>query len=80
MTDTITDAAEPGPLARAIQDEPERPSWDSQAKRVVTLYIPLALFVIVAQQMQRAVHHQMAQVIGRPLALVARFAQHRLTR
>src|SRR5437016_6069421 len=47
MTDTITDAAEPGPLARAVQDEPERPSWDSQAKRVVTLYIPLALFVIV---------------------------------
>ena len=47
MTDTITDATEPGPLARAVQDEPERPSWDSQAKRVVTLYIPLALFVIV---------------------------------
>jgi multiple sugar transport system permease protein len=47
MTDTVTDAAEPGPLARAVQDEPERPSWDSQAKRVVTLYIPLALFVIV---------------------------------
>ncbi|MET4292365.1 multiple sugar transport system permease protein [Bradyrhizobium sp. LB8.2] len=47
MTDTITDATEPGPLARAVQDEPERPSWDSQAKRVVTLYIPLALFVIL---------------------------------
>jgi multiple sugar transport system permease protein len=47
MTDTITDATEPGPLARAVQDEPERPSWDSRAKRVVTLYIPLALFVIV---------------------------------
>jgi multiple sugar transport system permease protein len=47
MTDTIIDATEPGPLARAVQDEPERPSWDSQAKRVVTLYIPLALFVIV---------------------------------
>jgi multiple sugar transport system permease protein len=47
MTDTTTDATEPGPLARAVQDEPERPSWDSQAKRVVTLYIPLALFVIV---------------------------------
>ena len=47
MTDTITDATEPRPLARAVQDEPERPSWDSQAKRVVTLYIPLALFVIV---------------------------------
>jgi multiple sugar transport system permease protein len=47
MTDTIADATEPGPLARAVRDEPERPSWDSQAKRVVTLYIPLALFVIV---------------------------------
>jgi multiple sugar transport system permease protein len=47
MTDTINDAAEAGPLARAVQDEPERLSWDSQAKRVVTLYIPLALFVIV---------------------------------
>ena len=47
MTDTIIDATEPGPLARAVQDEPERPSWDSLAKRVVTLYIPLALFVIL---------------------------------
>jgi multiple sugar transport system permease protein len=47
MTDTITDATERGTLARAVQDEPERLSWDSQAKRVVTLYIPLALFVIV---------------------------------
>ena len=47
MTDRITDVAEAGSLARAVKDEPERLSWDSQAKRVVTLYIPLALFVIV---------------------------------
>lgn len=47
MIDTIADAAEAEPLARAVQDEPERLSWDSRAKRVVTLYIPLALFVIV---------------------------------
>lgn len=45
MTDTVPDAARP--LAHAVKDKPERLSWDSQAKRVVTLYLPLALFVIV---------------------------------
>ncbi len=28
-------------------DVPERPSWDSRARRVITIYIPLALFVII---------------------------------
>jgi len=34
-------------IAGAIRDEPERLSWDSRARRMVTIYLPLALFVIV---------------------------------
>ncbi len=33
-------------IAGAIRDEPERLSWDSRAKRMVTVYLPLGLFVI----------------------------------
>ena len=35
----------PSPAPRG--DEPERLSWDSRARRMVTIYLPLALFVIV---------------------------------
>jgi multiple sugar transport system permease protein len=34
-------------IAGATRDEPERLSWDSRARRTVTIYLPLALFVIV---------------------------------
>lgn len=48
MTDTTSpSAAKREAIAAATQDEPERLSWDSRAKRVVTVYIPLTLFVIV---------------------------------
>jgi len=46
MTDTTSPAAAKA-IAAATQDEPERMSWDSRARRMVTLYIPLTLFVIV---------------------------------
>jgi multiple sugar transport system permease protein len=45
MTDTTSPAAKA--IAAATQDEPERLSWDSRARRMVTIYIPLTLFVIV---------------------------------
>ena len=45
MTDTTSPAAVKA-LAAATQDEPERMSWDTRARRMVTLYIPLTLFVI----------------------------------
>ena len=34
-------------LAKATKDDPEYLSWDSRARRVVTVYIPLVIFVIV---------------------------------
>ena len=39
--------AEVEAITGATRDEPERLSWDSRAKRMVTIYLPLALFVIV---------------------------------
>jgi multiple sugar transport system permease protein len=39
--------AEVEAIAGKTIDVPERLSWDSRAKQVVTIYIPLALFVIV---------------------------------
>jgi multiple sugar transport system permease protein len=39
--------AEVEAIMGATRDEPERLSWDSRAKKMVTIYLPLALFVIV---------------------------------
>ena len=49
MTDALvpTSPQEVEAIAGATRDEPERLSWDSRAKRMVTIYLPLALFVIV---------------------------------
>jgi multiple sugar transport system permease protein len=38
--------AEVEAIAGATRDEPERLSWDSRAKRLITVYLPLSLFVI----------------------------------
>ena len=46
MTDALTIAVEEE-LAGAVKDAPEYMTWDSRARRVVTVYVPLALFVIV---------------------------------
>ncbi|MBS0644761.1 MAG: carbohydrate ABC transporter permease [Acetobacteraceae bacterium] len=34
-------------LAKSTKDDPEYLSWDSKARRTITVYIPLAIFVIV---------------------------------
>jgi multiple sugar transport system permease protein len=49
MTDTLASsgAAEVEAIAGRTTDAPERMSWDSGAKMLVTVYLPLALFVIV---------------------------------
>jgi multiple sugar transport system permease protein len=45
--DILTGRQEVEAIAGKTVDVPERLSWDSQAKRVVTVYIPLSLFLIV---------------------------------
>jgi multiple sugar transport system permease protein len=45
MTDTAT--AEPAETLARDTGAPERPSWESGARRVVTVYLPLGLFIIV---------------------------------
>jgi len=45
MTDAAT--AEPAETLARTTDAPERLSWDSGARRMVTVYLPLALFIIV---------------------------------
>ncbi|MBV8869911.1 MAG: carbohydrate ABC transporter permease, partial [Acetobacteraceae bacterium] len=45
MTDAAT--AEPAKTFARATDAPERLSWDSGARRMVTVYLPLALFIIV---------------------------------
>jgi multiple sugar transport system permease protein len=51
MTDAATTAASPENALAEAQAKaslaPETMSWDSRARRVVTLYVPLALFVII---------------------------------
>lgn len=48
MTDVATSPlTEPQAPPAATRDEPERMSWDSRARQVVTIYLPLSLFVIV---------------------------------
>jgi multiple sugar transport system permease protein len=49
MTEMIAPSApaEIEAIAGRTDDTPERLSWDSRARRVVTIYVPLALFVIV---------------------------------
>src|SRR4051794_36641712 len=46
MTDAATTAAADGPEARASL-APEMMTWDSKARRVVTLYVPLACFLLI---------------------------------
>jgi multiple sugar transport system permease protein len=46
MTETLAEA-EIGAATGRVTDIPERLAWDSQLRRVVTVYIPLAIFVIV---------------------------------
>ena len=48
MTEQLAPAspAEVEAIAGATRDEPERLSWDSRAKRLITVYLPLSLFVI----------------------------------
>ena len=45
MTDTAT--AEPAETFARSTDAPERLAWDSGARHMVTVYLPLALFIIV---------------------------------
>jgi multiple sugar transport system permease protein len=49
MTDTLAPSApaEVEAIAGRTTDVPERLSWDSGARKLVTIYLPLALFVIV---------------------------------
>jgi multiple sugar transport system permease protein len=49
MTDTLASSgtAEVEAIAGATKDAPERLSWDSGVRQLVTIYLPLALFVIV---------------------------------
>jgi multiple sugar transport system permease protein len=49
MTDTLAPSgtAEVEAIAGRTNDAPERLSWDSSARQLVTIYLPLALFVIV---------------------------------
>jgi multiple sugar transport system permease protein len=46
MTETLAEA-EIGAATGRVVDVPERLAWDSRLRRVVTVYIPLAIFVIV---------------------------------
>lgn len=46
MTDATAPAEPVETFARGT-DAPERLSWDSGARRMVTVYLPLALFMIV---------------------------------
>jgi multiple sugar transport system permease protein len=46
MTETLAEA-EIGAATGRVVDVPERLAWDSHARRVITVYIPLAIFVIV---------------------------------
>ncbi|HLJ70399.1 MAG TPA: carbohydrate ABC transporter permease, partial [Roseiarcus sp.] len=46
MTDTLAEAEIEAATGR-VTDVPERLAWDSRMRRVVTVYIPLAIFVIV---------------------------------
>lgn len=48
MTDVyVPDSPQEVEAAAGHSDVPERLSWDSRARRVITIYIPLALFIIV---------------------------------
>ena len=47
MTDTAAAVAQEVEIAAATKDAPELLSWDSRARRVITVYIPLAIFIIV---------------------------------
>ena len=46
MTETLAEAELDAATGR-VTDVPERLAWDSRARRVITVYIPLAIFVIV---------------------------------
>jgi multiple sugar transport system permease protein len=46
MTETLAEA-EVGAAPGRVTDVPERLAWDSRLRRVVTVYIPLAIFLIV---------------------------------
>ncbi len=43
----MTRAAEPADIPARTTDAPERLSWDSRARRMITIYLPLACFTIV---------------------------------
>jgi len=48
MTDAIATAPGGADIPdRGTKDEPERLSWDSRARRMVTVYLPLSLFTII---------------------------------
>ncbi len=49
MTDLAAERVAPDApaIVRGIVDAPERLAWDSRARRMVTVYLPLALFMIV---------------------------------
>ena len=46
MSDTAAEVGEDF-VALATKDEPEILSWDSRARRLITIYLPLSLFIIV---------------------------------
>ena len=46
MSDAAATAPQPAP-ANTATAAPEALSWDSRARRVVTLYVPLACFVLI---------------------------------
>ncbi len=47
MTDVLTTEPAEADIAERTIDIPEQLSWDSRARRMVTIYLPLALFTIV---------------------------------
>lgn len=47
MTDATTTDPSGADIPQSTKDVPERLSWDSRARRMVTVYLPLSLFTIV---------------------------------
>jgi multiple sugar transport system permease protein len=47
MTDAEAPQQRPAPPANAATAQPEAMTWDSGARRVVTIYVPLACFVLI---------------------------------
>jgi multiple sugar transport system permease protein len=47
MTDATTTDPSGAEIPQSTKDAPERLSWDSRARRMVTVYLPLSLFTII---------------------------------